>query len=468
MALLTEPTPRAARAVALAMLDAADAARVRLDDPADREALHDFRVALRRLRSWLRAYHGELRDGIGRKVARRIGHIAAATTGSRDIEVHLEWLAAQRRTMTPGARPAAAWLSGRLAAAKVRADAALREAVAEEYAEVSARLRKKLSRYPVAVLAAEPDERWAVTAAARLHDTFLALRQRLAAFDDVDNDKAGHRARIAAKRLRYMLEPLDGAIDGIHDAVAALKVAQDLLGSMHDAHVFRRTLRRYGHAAATGHGAARHNRTPPARHRRGLGVLVRRLARRRHADWASFSSDWMPGRFPALADGVHAIVQRLRDAGGAGVEIERKYLLHTLPPEVRGVEPAEIEQGYLPGHELVERLRRVQTRDGVSYFRTVKSGTGLVRTELEESCTRELFDAMWPFTKGRRLRKRRYRLADAGHTWEIDAFTDRTLTLAEIELTSAREPVVLPDWLARCTECEVTGDPMYLNANLAR
>jgi CYTH domain-containing protein len=381
--------------------------------------------------------------------------------------VHLEWLAGQRRTRTPGVQSAVAWLSRRLAAEKVRADAVLREAVAADYTETSARLRKRLSRYPVAVLDAEPDERWAVTTAARLHDAFLALRQRLAAIDDVSDDRAGHRARIAAKRLRYMLEPLDGAIEGVHEAVAALKVAQDLLGSMHDAHVFRRTLRRHGHSATTGHGAAR-SRGAQLLRRRGLDLLMRRLARRRHADWASFATDWMPGRFPALADGVHAIVQRLRDAGGAGVEIERKYLLHTLPPEVQGMDPAEIDQGYLPGHELVERLRRVRIRDGVSYFRTVKNGAGLVRTELEESCSRDLFEAMWPFTKGRRLSKRRYRLADAGHTWEIDAFTDRTLTLAEVELTSAREPVALPDWLARCTDREVTGEPEYLNSNLAK
>jgi CYTH domain-containing protein len=75
---------------------------------------------------------------------------------------------------------------------------------------------------------------------------------------------------------------------------------------------------------------------------------------------------------------------------------------------------------------------------------------------------------MWPLTKGKRVRKRRYRLADAGQVWEIDEFLDRRLVLAEIELTSARDTVSIPDWLARCVVREVTGEPEYLNHTLAR
>lgn len=49
--LLDRPAAEAARLLALRMLDAAAAARLRMDNPADPEALHDFRVAIRRLRS---------------------------------------------------------------------------------------------------------------------------------------------------------------------------------------------------------------------------------------------------------------------------------------------------------------------------------------------------------------------------------------------------------------------------------
>src|SRR3989441_7903639 len=53
--LLAAPAPRAAHRIALSLLDAATAARERLPDAGDAEALHDFRVAMRRLRSTLRA-----------------------------------------------------------------------------------------------------------------------------------------------------------------------------------------------------------------------------------------------------------------------------------------------------------------------------------------------------------------------------------------------------------------------------
>ena len=62
--LLTTPAPGAARRIAVNLLDAASAARERLTDADDAEALHDFRVAMRRLRSTLRAYQPQLEDEI--------------------------------------------------------------------------------------------------------------------------------------------------------------------------------------------------------------------------------------------------------------------------------------------------------------------------------------------------------------------------------------------------------------------
>src|SRR5690348_8156143 len=58
----------------------------------ERDAVHDFRVALRRLRSWLRAFGDELAPTVRPKVSRRLKRIADATRVSRDCEVHIEWL----------------------------------------------------------------------------------------------------------------------------------------------------------------------------------------------------------------------------------------------------------------------------------------------------------------------------------------------------------------------------------------
>ena len=116
----------------------------------------------------------------------------------------------------------------------------------------------------------------------------------------------------------------------------------------------------------------------------------------------------------------------------------------------------------------MERLRRIRGDDGVELVRTVKEGSGLVRLEVEESVAPEVFEGLWPLTEGRRLRKRRYRVADGDLTWEIDRFLDRDLVLAEIELPSAEAEAGIPGWLRPYLEREVTDDPAYTNAELSR
>jgi CYTH domain-containing protein len=91
-----------------------------------------------------------------------------------------------------------------------------------------------------------------------------------------------------------------------------------------------------------------------------------------------------------------------------------------------------------------------------------------VRAELEDETSLEIFDAMWPLTKGRRLTKRRHRVPDGELTWEIDEFTDRNLVLAEIELPTADSEVEFPGWLKPHVDREVTGEPAYLNSTLAK
>ena len=81
------------------------------------------------------------------------------------------------------------------------------------------------------------------------------------------------------------------------------------------------------------------------------------------------------------------------------------------------------------------------------WYRTVKSGAGISRIELEDETSREVFETMWPLTAGRRVLKQRYRIPDGDLIWEIDQFTDRDLVLAEVELPSADAKVEPPTWL---------------------
>ncbi len=150
------------------------------------------------------------------------------------------------------------------------------------------------------------------------------------------------------------------------------------------------------------------------------------------------------------------------------VEIEKKFLLRALPPEVLRVAPSKIEQGYIPGTKLVERLRRVEKNGRVQFFRTVKLGKGTVRIEIEEETTRAIFDRMWPLTKGKRVRKHRFNVRVGKLVWEIDDFRDRDLVLAEVELTSATQRIPIPAWISEVLVRDVTDESRYVNARLAR
>lgn len=151
-------------------------------------------------------------------------------------------------------------------------------------------------------------------------------------------------------------------------------------------------------------------------------------------------------------------------------EIERKYLLRALPERARSARSVEVDQGYIPGQRINERIRRMRDAEGtLSYFRTIKAGSGIERIEIEEATTVDFFEAVWPLTRGARVWKRRYYVPVADGVWEIDEFLDRVdLVLAEFEMEHAEQAVVIPDWLAPVLVREVTMEKGYTNRALAK
>jgi adenylate cyclase len=145
------------------------------------------------------------------------------------------------------------------------------------------------------------------------------------------------------------------------------------------------------------------------------------------------------------------------------MEVERKFRLQQ-PPDLSSSESDPIEQGYLAvGADGEVRLRR----KGEKTLLTAKRGAGLSRGEAEVEISAEQFEALWPLTEGRRLRKRRHVLAHDGLEIEVDVYQGELegLIVAEIEFDSEEqargfEP---PDWLGD----DVTGDERFLNENLA-
>lgn len=145
-------------------------------------------------------------------------------------------------------------------------------------------------------------------------------------------------------------------------------------------------------------------------------------------------------------------------------EIERKFLLPKAPEGLDLFPHSRIAQGYIADTPNIVRLR---SHDGRTFLLTVKHGREIVRDEGEIDLTREQFDALWPFTAGRRLQKTRYKVPLGSHTIDLDIFegVHSGLILAEVEFADESECHAFspPDWFG----AEVTSDPRFANHTLA-
>lgn len=146
-------------------------------------------------------------------------------------------------------------------------------------------------------------------------------------------------------------------------------------------------------------------------------------------------------------------------------EIERKFLVRKLPPDLTQFPHATIEQGYLAlASEGVQvRLRKT----GERYSLTFKRGRGNAREEREIGLTLEQFAVLWPATEGKRLTKTRYDVPLGDRVVEIDVYAGQHdgLVVAEVEFVDERSAGAFqpPDWLGE----DVTHDSRYSNQLLA-
>ena len=102
-----------------------------------------------------------------------------------------------------------------------------------------------------------------------------------------------------------------------------------------------------------------------------------------------------------------------------GVEIERKFLVSEMPEGLEDCPATEIVQGYL----CLDRAQEVRLRaSGGRHLQTVKGTGELERFEVEVEITAEVFAALWPATRGRRVEKTRYRVPAGEHVIDVDVY----------------------------------------------
>ena len=228
--LLERPLTESAALLAHGYLRQADRAVRQVGRPGRPEALHDFRVALRRCRSVVRAYRPWLGKAAGRRIRRSLRRLMRQTNRSRDAEVQIVWLEGARPALRRGERAGLNYLLARLRRRR-RAGQAAAAALRGRFERLDAALRARLQR------TAPADLTFGRALGERLQEYADDVSARLAAASGAANGEALHDARLAVKRLRYLVEPAVDALPGGAAAAKALKAMQDLLGEVNDARV---------------------------------------------------------------------------------------------------------------------------------------------------------------------------------------------------------------------------------------
>lgn len=146
------------------------------------------------------------------------------------------------------------------------------------------------------------------------------------------------------------------------------------------------------------------------------------------------------------------------------MEIERKYLIHTLPDHLEDYPHRTLEQAYLCTEPVV-RVRR----DDNDYILTYKSKGLMVREEYNLPLTEEAYRHLLVKADGRIITKERYCIPYGDHlTVELDVFDGdlAPLLLAEVEFASEEEANAFtpPAWFGE----DVTFSSKYHNSTLSQ
>ncbi len=216
----------------------------------DERAVHDARVAVRRLRSDLRTFRPVLERAWADGLRERLAWLQDGLSAARDADALIA--SVRRRSETLGD------------ADRNRIDdvlAPLRDARAAAYERVGAMLRDARyvvllqalvdgAKHPVLEAAAEERARDALRPLVR--EVWKTLRKRVRRRTRPASDRELHRIRIAAKRLRYAAE----AVAPVHGRCArrlarAAERVQAILGEQHDAVVATDRLRRIAASGET-------------------------------------------------------------------------------------------------------------------------------------------------------------------------------------------------------------------------
>ena len=148
-----------------------------------------------------------------------------------------------------------------------------------------------------------------------------------------------------------------------------------------------------------------------------------------------------------------------------GIEIERRFLVEGKDWKNQVSHSEGFRQGYLNSNKdaWTTRVRVIDSKKG---FLTLKSSINrFINHEFEYPIPIEDAIQLLNLSK-HKIAKTRYQLKINDKDWVVDSFEDlnKSLTIAEIELDSEREDILIPCWCG----LEITGNKSLSNASLAR
>jgi len=235
------------------------------------EDVHDFRVALRRLRSWMRATRDLLDPVVPPAQRAALRRLAQRAGGARDAQVQWAWFTAPALPFTAGAARAAAWFAAQQHASYLTEHASLQRRLRERWPDLAQRVAAALEAPGPAADA--PAESLAEHLESVLARHLQIARRALDRIEHRSQVNAIHRARIKVKRLRYLVEAIDPHTRAGLRAVRHLRALQDALGELHDAHVMDAALAPF---CAPARRRRRSTPRPALRDLRSLRAAVRR------------------------------------------------------------------------------------------------------------------------------------------------------------------------------------------------
>ena len=196
----------------------------------DPEAIHDMRVASRRLQEALAVAAGAAGEAVP-PVIRQLKRLRRALGRVRDLDVQLVLLREISRELPPGERPRARVLRQLLGTRRGRRLRQMRGKLGKvDLPQLIAALQGEVERLSrIRPLSLERNLQNHIRA--RRRELARASVRARSTWDEADL----HGARICAKRLRYALELGDALHPGSQSgAIKSLKKLQNLLGEWHD------------------------------------------------------------------------------------------------------------------------------------------------------------------------------------------------------------------------------------------